>query len=176
MDYKLTKNLILTGMMGVGKSTIGKKLAKRLSFGFSDVDTIIEMVEKTTIRNLFNTKGESYFRKIEAKITLKELDKKKVVISLGGGAITNDAIRSAIRKKECISFWLDTDINILDTRLKKSKIRPLLFKKNLKSALIKIYTQRKKFYNKADFRVKCDLLKPDEIIDKILKYYESSRN
>ena len=98
----MTKNLILTGMMGVGKSTIGKKLAKRLSFGFSDVDTIIEMVEKTTIRNLFNTKGESYFRKIEAKITLKELDKKKVVISLGGGAISNDAIRSAIRKKECI--------------------------------------------------------------------------
>ena len=76
----MSKNLTLTGMMGVGKSTIGKKLAKRLSFGFSDVDTIIEMVEKTTIRNLFNTKGESYFRKIEEKITLKELDKKKVVI------------------------------------------------------------------------------------------------
>ena len=77
MDYKLTKNLILTGMMGVGKTTIGKKLAERLSFRFSDIDTIIEEIEKTTIRNLFHTKGESYFRKLEVKITLQEIDKKK---------------------------------------------------------------------------------------------------
>ena len=101
--------------------------------------------------------------------------KKKVVISLGGGAILSDTIRNTI-KKQCVSFWLDTDINILNARLKRSKIRPLLFNKNLKSTLIKIYTQRKKFYNKANFRVKCDLLRPDEIIDKILKYYESSGN
>ena len=175
MDYKLTKNLILTGMMGVGKTTIGKKLAERLSFRFSDIDTIIEEIEKTTIRNLFHTKGESYFRKLEVKITLQEIDKKKVVISLGGGAILSDTIRNTI-KKQCVSFWLDTDINILNARLKRSKIRPLLFNKNLKSTLIKIYTQRKKFYNKANFRVKCDLLRPDEIIDKILKYYESSGN
>ncbi len=175
MDYKLTKNLILTGMMGVGKSTIGKKLAEKLSFRFSDIDKIIEGIEKTTIRNLFNTKGEGYFRKLEVKISLQEINKKKVVISLGGGAILSDVIRNSV-KKQCTSFWLDTEINILNTRLKNSKNRPLLFGKNLKPALIKIYTQRKKFYNKADFRIKCDLLKPEEIVDKIIKYYESSRN
>ncbi len=71
----MKKNLILTGMMGVGKSTIGKILAKKLKFKFLDIDKIIEMKEKFTIKHIFESKGENYFRKIEKKITLDQIKK-----------------------------------------------------------------------------------------------------
>ena len=89
----MKKNLVLTGMMGVGKSTIGKKLAKRLKLKFVDIDQIIEKKEKNTIKEIFKNKSESYFRKIEQKITFKQLKKKNLVIALGGGAFINNSIR-----------------------------------------------------------------------------------
>ena len=77
----MKKNLVLTGMMGVGKSTIGKKLGKRLKLKFVDIDQLIEKKEKNTIKEIFKNKSESYFRKIEQKITFKELKKKKLSYS-----------------------------------------------------------------------------------------------
>ena len=71
----MKKNLLLTGMMGVGKSTLGKKLAKKLKLKFIDIDQIIEKKEKKTIKEIFEEKGEGYFRKIEKKISLEELKK-----------------------------------------------------------------------------------------------------
>jgi len=124
----MEKNLTLTGMMGVGKTTIGKKLAKKLSFSFVDIDKIIEKQEGETIGSIFKNKGEDYFRKLETKQTLKELKKDKSVISLGGGAFLNSSIRQ-YSKKHSISFWLDVPIETLLKRLKKSKNRPVLGKK-----------------------------------------------
>ena len=71
----MKKNLVLTGMMGVGKSTIGKKLAKRLKLKFVDTDHLIEIKEKSTIKEIFENKGENYFRKVEKKIIFEELKK-----------------------------------------------------------------------------------------------------
>ena len=93
------KNLTLTGMMGVGKSTIGKNLAKKLKYNFIDVDKIIEAKEGLSINLIFKNKSESYFRKIENEITLSELKKNNSVISLGGGAFLNKAIRKNTKKK-----------------------------------------------------------------------------
>ena len=111
------KNLTLTGMMGVGKSTIGKILAKKLNYNFIDVDKIIEAKEGISINLIFKNKSENYFRKIETEITLSEL-KNNSVISLGGGAFINDAIRKNT-KKFSISFWLDVQVDELIKRLKK---------------------------------------------------------
>ena len=171
----MAKNLTLTGMMGVGKSTIGKNLAKKLKYNFVDVDKLIEAKERSSINFIFKNKSEVYFRKVENEITLAELKKNDSVISLGGGAFLSNEIRKSA-KKLSVSFWLDVPINELIKRLKKNKKRPLLFKKNIEETVKKIYFDRKKIYNEADFRIKCNSLKSDEIVEKILNLYEKSGN
>ena len=161
--------------MGVGKSTIGKNLAKKLKYNFIDVDKLIEAREGLSINLIFKNKSEGYFRKVENKITLAELKKRNSVISLGGGAFLNNSIRRQA-KRLSISFWLDLPIDELIKRLKKSRQRPLLFKKNITETVKKIYFNRKKIYNEADYRIKCNSLKSDEIVDKILDLYEKSGN
>ena len=171
----MNKNLILTGMMGVGKSTIGRILAKKLKFTFIDIDKLIELKEGCSINVIFKNKGENYFRRLENNITLQELKKTNSVISLGGGAFLNKSIRQSV-KKLSVSFWLDIATDLLIKRLEKAKKRPLLYKKNLKDAVKKIYLKRKKTYNEAEFKIKCSYLKSNEIADKVLKLYEKSRN
>ena len=163
-------------MMGVGKSTIGKSLAEKLSFKFIDVDKLIELREGCSINNIFINKSENYFRRIEKIISLQQLKRNKSVISLGGGAFLNKTIRRKV-KNSSISFWLDVDVNGLVKRLSKTKKRrPLLFKKNLKNTINKIYLERKKIYSEANFRIKCNFLRPKIIVTKVLNLYEKSGN
>ena len=162
-------------MMGVGKSSIGKILAKNLNYNFVDIDKLIEKKEGTTINLIFKNKGEKYFRKIENDISLIELKKANSVISLGGGAFLNNTIRKAT-KKFSISFWLDVSIDELIKRLKKSNNRPLLLKKNISETVKKIYFERKKIYNEANYRIKCNSLKAEDIAKKVLSIYEKSGN
>ena len=171
----MRKNLTLTGMMGVGKSTIGKNLAKKLKYNFIDVDKLIEVKEGCSINLIFKNKGENYFRKIENDITLAELKKNESVISLGGGAFMNSSIRRCV-KKLSVSFWLDVPLDKLIKRLKKNRQRPLLHKKNIDDEAKKIYFEREKIYNEANYRIKCNSLKAEEIVKKILSFYEESRN
>jgi len=171
----LSKNLVLTGMMGVGKSSIGKNLSKKLSYRFSDIDKLIEKKEGCSINIIFKNKTEQYFRKLEREITLNELKKDKSVIALGGGAFLNNSIRRSV-KKIATSFWIDVSVQTLLKRLSKTKKRPLLLKKNLSETVNKIYFERKKIYNEADYRIKCNYLKIDEAVNKILKLYENSRD
>ena len=171
----MRKNLTLTGMMGVGKSTIGKILAKQLNYKFVDIDKLIENKEGSTINFIFKNKSESYFRKIESDITLAELKKYNSVISMGGGAFLNNSIRKSA-KKLSTSFWLDVSIDALIKRLKKNNKRPLLLEKNINDEVKKIYFNRKKIYNEADYRIKCDSLRSEEIAKKILNLYEKTGN
>ncbi len=161
--------------MGVGKSTIGKNLAKKLKCNFVDVDKLIENNEGMSINLIFKKKSESYFRKIESEIALSVLKKTNSVIALGGGAFLNNSIRRSI-KKLSVSFWLDVPIDLLINRLKRTKKRPLLNNKNINETVKKIYFERKKIYSEADFKIKCNSLKTEEIVDKILKLYEKSGN
>ena len=174
-SYKLYKNLTLTGMMGVGKSTIAKSLAKRLKYNFIDIDRLIEAKEKTSINLIFKNKGENYFRKIESEITIKEQKKNNSVLSLGGGAFLSKSIRVST-KRTSVSFWLDVDVDILVKRLNKTQKRPLLYKKNINDTIKKIYLERKKIYKEANYKIKCSHLTFGEIVDKILKLYEKSGN
>ena len=162
-------------MMGVGKSTVGKKLAKKLKLKFIDIDGLIEKKEKKTIKQIFENKSEDYFRKIEKKITLEELKKSNSVIALGGGAFMDSSIRKEA-KNLSISFWLDLDIKSLLIRLKNVKKRPLLNQDSLEESAYKIYSERKKIYNMSDFKIRCKLMNTDQIVNKIIKLFESSEN
>ena len=99
---KLKKNLVFLGMMGSGKSSIGSLVAKKFKLNFVDIDKEIEKNLNTTIRKIFETKGEEYFRKIEEKTTLKKLKLNSTVVSLGGGAFANKNIRNEVLKNH---FW-----------------------------------------------------------------------
>ena len=154
----MKKNVVLTGMMGVGKSTVGKNLAERLNYKFVDIDRLIEKIEGCSIKIIFKQKSEIYFRKLEKQVTLRELEKENIVLALGGGAFLDKSVRQEIQKKS-ISFWLDTNLDILIKRLKKTNKRPLLYQKNLSQTVKKIYLDRKKTYSKANFKIKCDNIK-----------------
>ena len=159
-------------MMGVGKSTIGKILAKKLKLKFIDIDRVIETREKSTISDIFRKKGEIYFRKIEKKITLDQLKKNNSIIALGGGAFINTSIRREV-KNTSISFWLDLKKQSLLKRLKHSKKRPILNNVNLEDKLTVIYNERKDIYTLANYKIECDKIKKSLIVNKITKIYEN---
>ena len=171
----MSKNLVLTGMMGVGKSTVGRSLAKKLSYNFIDVDSLIEKKEGCSINIIFKNKGEKYFRLLENEITLKILKKNRLVVSLGGGAFLDKTVRTVV-KGSSVSFWLDVSSRVLIKRLRKSKKRPLLFNKDLNETINKLYLERRKIYREANFRVKCNSIGPELIVKKILKIYEIKSN
>jgi len=146
-------NISLCGMMGSGKSAIGKILANKLDYNFIDVDKMIEIDARKTIKKIFEEDGEKYFRDLEEKITINILENKETIISLGGGAIINKKIRNSI-KKNSYNIYLSVDVDILTKRLQNSKTRPLLYKKDLKKELINLISIREKFYRKADLVIK----------------------
>ncbi len=168
---KSKENLVFLGMMGSGKSSIGSLIAKRLKLNFIDIDREIEKELGTSIKKIFKSKGENYFRKFEEKITLKRLKLNSVVISLGGGAFTNKNIRKEVLKDN-LSFWLNWDVNILLNRIKNSKKRPLAFNAT-DNELIDMIQRRSTIYSKALYEIKCDNLSKNQIVKKILKIYES---
>jgi len=167
-------NISLCGMMGSGKSAIGKILANKLNYNFIDIDKIIEIEARKTIKKIFEEDGEEYFRDLEEKITISTLEHKKTIISLGGGAIINKKIRNSI-KRNSYNIYLKVDLDILTKRLQNSKTRPLIYKKNLKKELINLMSYREKFYQKADLIVNNEnniIETTEKIIKKINKLNE----
>ena len=158
--FDLTKNkkrnICIMGLMGSGKSIIGKDLSKYLNFRFYDTDKEIELKTKKNINTIFEEKGESYFRDIEEKICIKLLNLNNCVISLGGGSIINRKIRNSI-KKNSHSIYLQVKLKNLLIRLKSSNKRPLLNNNlNKKEVLENLYNDRRKFYEEADLIVSND--------------------
>jgi len=168
----LKKTLVLTGMMGVGKTTIGNLLSNHLSIKLIDLDKEIEKKLSLSISEIFKIKGEKYFREIEEKETIKYLKNQNQVIALGGGGFLNKKIRENINKL-CISIWLDLDPKIIFNRTINNDKRPLLGNIKTVEELNNIYKLRKNVYSLADYRIDCNSKTKDEIIREIAKIYES---
>ena len=168
---KSNNNLVLLGMMGSGKSTIGLSLSKRLNTNFFDIDKIIEREHNMKVNEIFEKKGEKFFRSLEEKITLNVLKSKNSIISLGGGSWLNEKIRKETNINNNVSFWLNWDTSIILERIKKNNKRPLI--KNLNdSEIVKLILKRSKIYAKANYEIDCNRLTKDKIIKKILNIYE----
>ena len=157
--------------MGSGKSSIGLQIARKLILTFVDIDTEIEKELGISIKKIFETKGENFFRKLEEKITLKKLKLDSVVISLGGGAFTNKLIRKEVLRSS-ISFWLNWNTTILLKRIRYSKKRPLAFNAT-DNELVDLIKKRNNIYSKALYEIKCDNLSKRQVVDKVLKIYET---
>ena len=170
----MKKNLVLIGMMGSGKSTIGKEISKKSSLKFKDTDQLIESHEKMKIREIFDQKGENFFRSLEEKIVLKNLKISGQVVALGGGSFINKKIRSEVLKNS-VSFWLNWKNDVILKRIKSSKKRPKLDFLNDKD-ILKLINLRAKIYFKADCKINCDNLNKFQIAKKILKIYETKEN
>ena len=164
------KNLVFLGMMGSGKSSIGNLVSKKLNLPFIDIDALIVENTGMSILEIFEKKGEDYFRNLEEKVTLKCLKRIKNVISLGGGGFINTKIRKEILTNH-FSFWLSWDESILVKRIKNSKKRPLAFK-STDQEIKAIIKRRYKIYSNAQFKINCNKLTKTEIVKKIIKIYE----
>ena len=154
------------GLMGSGKSIIGKDLSKYLNLKFYDTDKEIEVKTKKRIKTIFEENGETYFRDIEEKICLELLNYSNCVISLGGGSIINKKIRKAIEQNS-YSIYLQVKLHNLVNRLESSKKRPLLSNNKNKIEILKnLYESRRRFFQKADFIINNDNDKT-QVLEKI---------
>jgi shikimate kinase len=165
------KNLVLLGMMAVGKTTIAKIVAKRHDLKFIDTDKNIENECSMTISEIFKKEGEKFFRIEEEKEVLKSLKKDKCIIALGGGAFINKNIRNKILKHS-ISIWLDLDLKTLSNRIKWNKKRPLLDRLDNYEKINELYSKRKNIYKLANHKINCKNLKKENIAKKIIELYE----
>ena len=172
-NMKSEGNIVFLGMMGTGKTTIGKLISKRLKLDFFDIDNCIEKKSGMKITEIFNDYGEKFFREIEEKVTLQILKKKNIVVALGGGGFLNSKIRKEILSNH-LSFWLNLGSEQLLKRLRKNSKRPLV--KNLtKNELINMIKKRSNFYSKSLYKINCDNLSKIEIVNEILNIYETNK-
>ena len=167
----MRKNLVLVGMMGVGKTTLGKIVSKMTDLKFIDTDANIEKNCLMKISEIFKRKGEKFFRLEEKKEVLKLLKESNSVIALGGGAFIDKTIRDKILKN-AISIWLNTNLKDLNKRTKWNNKRPLLNKENNQKEINKLYENRKGIYKLANYRINCDNLSKKNIAKKIITLYE----
>ena len=167
----MRKNLVLLGMMGVGKTTLGKIVAKKIGLKFIDTDANIEENCSMKISEIFKRKGEKFFRLEENKEVLKSLKESNSVIALGGGAFIDKIIRGNVLKNT-ISIWLDADLKDLNKRIKWSNKRPLLNEENNQKKINKLYDERKNIYKLANHKINCNNLSKESIAKKIITFYE----
>ena len=165
---KIKKKIVLIGMMGSGKSTIGALLSKKMNMEFIDLDRKIEIIEKQTINQIFKLKGEKYFRAIEVKtiLSLLESKEKELILSLGGGSFLDEKVRKSV-KNNSLSFWLNWKPSTIVERIRNSSKRPIIQGLN-DQEIEKMMVDRNKYYSKSNFKIDCDNHKKNEIVDRIV--------
>lgn len=172
MDNK--KNIVLIGMMGAGKSTIGHLLDEKLGdFLYVDLDTQIEKEAKKHIHEIFEEHGEAHFRKLEHDLIKRLSGYSNQVISTGGGVVENAENMDALRKNGVI-FYLSATPEEIYSRVRKATHRPLLKTPNPLQTIKEIMKRREKFYQTADFEVSTENKTINEITDEIIKNYNLS--
>ncbi|HEY2757581.1 MAG TPA: shikimate kinase [Pseudolabrys sp.] len=156
-----SRSIVLVGMMGAGKSSIGRRLATRLGIPFVDADTEIESAAKMTIPEIFEKHGEPYFRAGEKRVIARLLDHGPQVLATGGGAVMDEQTRALIRDK-AVSIWLKADVEVLLRRTKRRGDRPLA------ERIKELLPQREPFYAEADLVVQSRDEPHDIIVDEIM--------
>jgi shikimate kinase len=161
------RSVVLIGMMGAGKSSIGRRLAARLGIPFVDADSEIEQAAGMTIPEIFSSHGEPYFRAGEARVIARLLEGGPQVLATGGGAFMNPDTRAAIRAK-AISVWLRATLDVLNRRIKRRGDRPLLKTSDPVETMRRLMEERYPVYAEADLTVESREVPHDTIVDEII--------
>lgn len=151
-NLDIDRTIVLVGMMGAGKTTVGRRLAQRLNIGFIDADEEIERAAGMSVSDLFQNHGEQSFRRGEAQIIERLLEGPAIVLATGGGAMTTARTRRIIAKR-AVSVWIMSDIDTLTQRATRRGSRPLLKTGDPKETLQRLMDERKEFYAQATISV-----------------------
>jgi shikimate kinase len=162
-----SRSVVLVGMMGAGKSSIGRRLAERLGIAFADADNEIETAHRMGIPDIFATYGEAYFRSGEARVIARLLDGGPQVLSTGGGAFMNADTRAAILAKG-VSIWLNADFDVLMRRIKRRHNRPLLKSDDPGETLRRLIAERYPVYAEAEITIQSRDVPHEKIVDEIV--------
>jgi len=162
------RSVVLVGMMGAGKSTIGRRLSVRLGLPFLDADVEIEQAAGMSIPDIFETRGEEDFRNGEVRVIARLLDNGPAVIATGGGAVMRQETRDRIRAK-AVSIWLKADSDIIMRRVKRRSDRPLLQTADPEATIERLIKEREPVYSQADVTVWSRDVPHEKIVDECIE-------
>jgi shikimate kinase len=162
----MVKNIILTGFMGVGKTSVGTKLAQDVGYTFVDTDELIEAEQKTTITDIFAQHGEPRFRDIETAMVRRVLENERQVVSTGGGAVIRDENRAAFKKAGLV-VCLTARPEVIFDRVKHETHRPLLHTPDPLAKIKELLQSRERYYAEADMVIDTSEKTVAEVIDAI---------
>lgn len=167
------RSIVLVGLMGAGKSTVGRRLATMMGLPFSDADSEIETVSRMTVPDLFETYGEAEFRDLERRVIARMLETGPLVLATGGGAYMNAQTRQAIAER-AVSVWLDADLDLLMDRVSRRQNRPLLKTADPRATMERLMAERYPVYAGADVSVKSRDIRKEvvalEIVDALARH------
>ena len=161
------RSIVLVGMMGAGKSTIGRRLGVRLRLPFLDADVEIEAAHRMSIPEIFETHGEPYFRDGEARVIARLLESGPAVIATGGGAFMREETRNRIREK-AVSLWLKADVDTIMKRVRRRADRPLLQTADPVATVSRLLEAREPVYQSADLTIASRDVPHDRIVDECI--------
>ncbi|WP_208859955.1 shikimate kinase [Pseudovibrio ascidiaceicola] len=161
------KPIVLVGIMGCGKSTVGRRLAQYLALNFIDADSEIEKAADRSISEIFAEHGESYFRQGEKRVIARLLDEGPQVLATGGGAFINEETRSRIKEKG-ISIWMKAELSVIMTRVRKRPTRPLLQTADPEATMQKLMDERYPIYEEADMAIWSRDVTHEAVMEEIL--------
>lgn len=159
--------IVLVGLMGAGKSTVGRRLAKRLGLPFVDADEEIERAADQSVSDIFERFGEAVFRDGERRVIARLVEGAPKVIATGGGAFMNEQTRTLILER-CVAVWLDADVETLAERVARRDTRPLLRGRDPKEAIAALAEARNPVYSEAHIRVVTGPVPHEAIVERIL--------
>lgn len=166
-----SRPVVLVGLMGVGKSTIGRRLAKQIGWNFVDCDEEIEAAAGCSVADIFSMHGEPIFRDLEKRVIQRLVAGEPLIIATGGGAWMQEAVREAIKAK-ATSVWLRADLDVLVDRVSKRHHRPLLEKGDKRAIMEKLMAERYPVYASADLTVDSNAGPHEQVVDRVIAALE----
>lgn len=167
------RSIVFVGLMGAGKTVIGKQVAAMLSLPFVDSDHEIEAVSRMTVPEIFEAYGEQEFRALEQRVILRVLDNGPQILSTGGGAFINDSTRAAILSQS-VSVWLKAELDLLMERVSRRQNRPLLKVADPRAVMADLMAKRYPVYEKADITIHSRDVQKDvicgDVIEEVLRH------